>query len=107
MPNDLIYVRMTARHYQYSDIEVTVRGCLLRSGEGGGETTWSVSSGSGSAICTFDVPSVGGVMIKASGGIERRPPSRGSRPVEVHLSFYGIGDDGESFSYTIDAKPKK
>lgn len=106
-PNDRVIVKMTSRHYQYSEIEVTVRNCVVRSdGGAGGLTSWTFSSERG-LPCTFDVPSVGNVIFKVSGGLERRPPSRSSKPDEVQLSFYGTADNGDAITYAIDAKPRK
>jgi hypothetical protein len=105
VPNDAVIVKMTSRHYQFSEIDVTVRGCTLRTMEGGGETSWPLGRGGGA--CTFDIPGVGAVPIRASGGLQRNPPSRSSRPINVNLSLYGSTESGDSFSYTIEAKPKK
>jgi hypothetical protein len=105
IPHDAITVKMTRRHYQYSEVEVTVRGCVVRSSNGG-ETTWSLASGDGGK-CVFDVPSVGPVEISLRGGAERRPPTRTSKPDEVHVSLQGTNERGQRLAYTIDAKPKK
>jgi hypothetical protein len=100
-PNDVVVVKRTARHYQYSEIEVTVRGCVLRSeGAGASVTSWSLSSGREGGTCFFDVPSVGAVTLSLRGGLEQRPSK------QVHLSFYG-SDNGELFGYSIDATPKR
>jgi hypothetical protein len=104
VPQDTISVKVTTRHYQYTEIEVTVRGCVVRSS--GGETSWGIPVREGGQ-CTFDVPSVGPVEISLVGGVERRPRSRSERPEEVHLSLGGSGERVQMFSYTIDAKPAK
>jgi hypothetical protein len=104
IPQDTISVKMTARRYQYTEFEVTVRGCVVRSSSG--ETSWSIP-GQGGGKCTFDVPSLGPVEITLSGGVARRPPSRSEEPEEVHLSLGGSGERVQMFSYILDAKPRK
>lgn len=105
IPNDTVMVKLTSRHYQYSEIDITLRGCVIHSGAG--ITSWSTFSEHGVGACAFDVPSVGAVTVKISGGLEKRPPSQSSKPDGVHLSFSGSGDGGEELTYSIDAKPKK
>jgi hypothetical protein len=104
IPQDAISVRVTSRHYQHTAIEVTVRGCTVRSS--GGETSWGISSREG-GTCRFDVPSVGPVEISLGGGVARRPPTRSSSPEVVHLSLHGSSERVQTLSYVIDAKPKK
>jgi hypothetical protein len=99
-PSDEIVVKTTSRHYQDSEIEVTVRGCVLATHGNGGGKSWSLSSGRGGGTCTLDVPSIGPVSVKASGGLTREGSG-------VHLMFFGDTDKGDSVRYSIDATPKK
>jgi len=100
--NEAVVVKMRMRSYQYSDYTLQVRGCEVNS-KGGGTTRWYLGSGP----CAFDVPNVGNVNVTfEAGGLERIPDTQSSKPRELHISFYGKTDKGDSVSYTIDAKPK-
>jgi hypothetical protein len=102
LPQDAFVVKMTARHYQYSEVEVTVHGCTVRS-TNGGETDWALSG-----TCTFDVPSVGPVETTVSGGIERRPTTRFSMPDEVYVSLGSTRiAPGKMLTFSTHAKPRK
>jgi hypothetical protein len=106
IPDDAVVVTTTGRHYQHSSIEVTAGRCVLRSDSTGGETAWSLAAVRGT--CTFDVPSVGAVVLAdVSGGLIRNPPTRSARPDSVHLTLTGTADDGSFLSYTMVAKPKQ
>ena len=105
IPGDTLIVKMTSRHYQHSEIEVTVRGCRLASNGNAGEKSWTLSSGSGGGSCVLDLPPYGAVRVKASGGLMRRPESSSSKVDHVRLIFSGDTDDGDSVRYSIDAKP--
>ena len=98
LPDERIEVRTVDRHYQYSEVEVTVRGCTLRS-SGGGETRWTFPS----TRCTLALPS-GPVTFDASGGVTREPATRAKKATEVHVSIQGTSA-GRPISYSITAKP--
>lgn len=102
IPGDEVTVKTTSRHYQFSEIEVTVRGCKLASHGSGGQTSWTLSSGRGGAACTINVPTLGPVPMKLTGGL-----ARSANGNDVHLSFSGDTDKGDNLRYSLDAKPRK
>ena len=98
IPDDTFVVSETARHYQYYEYSLSVRGCSVRA-EGDAK---SASTRGGDSTCTFDIPSVGRVSVQVSGGVSREPDAR------AHLSLSGTSRDSklESFGYSIHGKPR-
>lgn len=100
---DVVKVVQVSRHYQHTEVEVTVRGCTLQS-VGGGETSWGLTAKGGT--CTLDLPGVGPWTGKPTGSLSRLPASRSSRVEEMHVLLHA-DDAAPRFHYSIKARPAR
>ncbi len=104
VPDDVVVVRSTARHYQAYEYDVTARGCVAKA-EGDAK---AASFGSRSSTCTLDVPRVGPIALqRVSGGISRERGEKLARDgLHLVLNSTTATDRFVMVTYTCQGQPR-